>query len=33
LIQAHHLVLVVDGESTDPTIREMEKVGKGYRDR
>lgn len=28
--QAHHLVLVVDGESVDPKIAEMGKVEKGW---
>jgi hypothetical protein len=28
--QAHHLVLVVDGESVDPKIAEMGRVGKGW---
>jgi hypothetical protein len=31
LTPAHHPVLVVHGEQTDPKIREMERVGKGYR--
>jgi predicted RNA-binding protein with TRAM domain len=28
--QAHHPVLVVDGESVDPKITEMGRVGKGW---